>query len=299
MPNTQAAEECRAWLAAERPAIEQELARLLPPEEGPAARLAAAMRHSTLAPGKRLRPILVLESCRACGGSAQTALPAAAAVEMLHTYSLIHDDLPAMDNAAQRRGRTSCHVAFDEATAILAGDALLTRAFAILAKQIEDPAAARAVVAELADAAGDQGMVAGQMMDILGESATPQKEFVESIHAAKTAALFRAATTIGARLAGASEAQLRALAAYGEALGRAFQIVDDLLDREGSDRDLGKPSGQDAAQAKMTDPAVFGAGPSRQRAEAFAAEAIEALEPFGERAERLRGIVQVVLERLH
>jgi len=298
MPNSQAAQECRAWLAAERPAIEEALERLLPPEEGPAARLAAAMRHSTLAPGKRLRPVLVLESCRTCGGSDDVALPAAAAIEMLHTYSLIHDDLPAMDDAAERRGRPSCHLAFDEATAVLAGDALLTRAFAILAEEIEDPAAARAAAAELADAAGDQGMVAGQMMDMLGESATPQKELVEAIHAAKTAALFRASTAIGARLAGASNESLRALATYGEALGRAFQIVDDRLDLEGSDLDLGKPSGQDAAQGKMTDPAVFGAGPSRERAKSFGAQAVRALEPFGERAERLRWIVQAVLERM-
>ena len=217
------------------------------------ARLASAMRYSTLNGGKRLRPILCLMATEACGGDCESALPATCALEMVHTYSLIHDDLPAMDNDDLRRGRSTCHRAFDEATAILAGDGLLTLAFDVLARHVKPDKAALRCITILAEASGPSGMVAGQMADLRAERATSNRSgesssgnapetlsALESIHRRKTGALLRAPLCMGAVIAGASEPCIEALDCYGEAVGLAFQIVDDVLDVQGEELEAGQ-----------------------------------------------------------
>lgn len=264
--------------------------------DGCPERLRAAMRHSLLAPGKRLRPLLVLMAAEACGCPSGGAMPAACAVEFIHTYSLIHDDLPAMDDDDMRRGRPSCHREFGEATAILAGDALLTQAFEILSCELPPTTAARAC-AILATAAGRQGMVGGQQDDLSAEEAGGDLATLESIHARKTGALFTAALRLGGVVAGAETEQQLALEKYGEKLGLAFQIVDDLLDRHGDMAALGKHTGKDEERGKLTFPALLGVTASRQRAEQLIADAREALCGFGDRASRLEALAHYVLER--
>jgi len=264
--------------------------------------LRAAIEYSLLAPGKRLRPQLVVLATQACGGSIADALPAAAAVEMIHAYSLVHDDLPAMDDDDLRRGRPTCHKQFDEATAILVGDALQARAFGVLASEIFPADRAARCCAELAHAAGATALVGGQADDLAsqspelnaGESAIDQ---LESIHRRKTGALFRVALRLGAIVAGASEQQLEALDAYGQQLGLAFQVVDDLLDVAGDESKVGKRLGKDRQRGKTTYPAMLGVEASHQRAEMLIDEACRSIEGFGETATPLRELARYVVRR--
>jgi geranylgeranyl diphosphate synthase type II len=262
------------------------------------ARLAAAMRYSVLGGGKRLRPLLCLLAAEACGAEPEAALPAACALELVHTYSLIHDDLPAMDDDDLRRGRPTCHKAFDEATAILAGDALLTLAFEIVARHTRPAGAALGCVGVLAEAAGAAGMVGGQMADLQAEGRSDGTlEALEAIHRRKTGALLRAALQMGAIVAGASAACRAALDSYGRAVGLTFQIVDDLLDVQGDEAKVGKRVRKDCELGKWTYPGFLGVAGSRQHARQLADEAVAALEPLGPGAERLRSLALDLLER--
>lgn len=262
-------------------------------------RLADAMRYSLLAGGKRLRPILVLLACEACGGDPRDAMPAACAIEMIHTYSLIHDDLPAMDDDALRRGRPTCHVEFDEATAILAGDGLLTLAFEVIATEIA-PGVAAACCADLAAAAGIAGMVGGQVSDLAAEHCfDPSLELLEDIHRRKTGRLLKAALTLGARIAGASDEIRISLEKYGECLGLAFQITDDLLDVLGEAARMGKEVRKDSESGKLTYPSILGEAESRRKAETLIDEARGCLQPLGAGGRRLESLADFVLERDH
>lgn len=266
------------------------------------AMLREAITYSLLAPGKRLRPQLVLMANQVCGGQVDSALPAAVAVEMIHAYSLVHDDLPAMDDDDLRRGRPTCHKKFDEATAILVGDALQARAFEVLANEIAPPAVAARCCAELAAAAGASALVGGQADDLSSQffQARDEQHAVEQlelIHRRKTGALFRVSLRLGALVAGADETQLAALDAYGQNLGLAFQVTDDLLDVSGSESDVGKRLGKDNERGKTTYPAVLGVDASRERAEALIAAACEAVQVFGEAAHALLELARFVGHR--
>ena len=256
-------------------AVNQALEALLPPADERPVKLHEAMRYSVFAGGKRLRPILCIASCEACGGAAEQAMRAACALELLHTYTLIHDDLPAMDDDTLRRGRPTCHIAFDEATAILAGDALLTLAFEVLAG-IPDIGSSLAL--ELARAAGSRGVIGGQMEDIDAEGKTPDVSLVEYIHRNKTAALIRASCVMGGICAGADIQTLEKLALYGENTGLAFQLADDLLDESSTVEKLGKDIGSDKARGKMTWPAVHGIEKTAADAKQMEEKAIAALK---------------------
>ncbi|MCU0880965.1 MAG: polyprenyl synthetase family protein [Pirellulaceae bacterium] len=261
--------------------------------------LAEAIRHSLLAPGKRLRPMLVLMACEACGYDHEAALPAACAVEMIHTYSLIHDDLPAMDDDDMRRGQPSCHAKYGEATAILAGDALLAQAFEVVATDVQPPEVAARCCGELAKAAGPDQLVGGQQDDLAAQFGEPNLEQLERIHRRKTGAMINVSLRLGGLVAQASEEQLAALDAYGGRLGLAFQIVDDLLDCEGTAENLGKRTGKDADRGKMTFPAVLGLEESRRRAKELVAAAIDAAGRFGPRGAGLAALARYVEERNH
>jgi geranylgeranyl diphosphate synthase type II len=260
--------------------------------------LRQAIRHSLLAPGKRLRPLLVLMAAEACGYPAERALPAACAVEMVHTYSLIHDDLPAMDDDDLRRGLPTCHKVFGEANAILAGDALLALAFEILARDVRPAAAAAGCCQALARAAGPTEMVGGQADDLAAEQqAGTGLERLESIHRRKTGAMLRVSLELGAIVADAGDRQRALLDRFGTRLGLAFQIVDDLLDHDGNEQQMGKRVGKDAQRGKLTFPALLGIAASHQRAEQLVGEACEALAEFGEAGEGLAALAQYILER--
>jgi geranylgeranyl diphosphate synthase type II len=274
--------------------------------EGCPARLAEAIRYSLLAPGKRLRPLLVLMSAQACGSPPQRAMPAACAVEMVHTYSLIHDDLPAMDDDDMRRGRPSCHAAFGEATAILAGDALLARAFEVMARDIDPPHVAARCCAELAAAAGADALVGGQSDDLAAEASIAGGDApkgaqavrqLEAIHRRKTGAMFRVSLRLGALAAQAAEEHVAHLDEYGKRLGVAFQIIDDLLDEDGDESQMGKRTQKDSTRGKLTYPALLGRAESRRRASELIEAARRAVEPFGERSRGLDALAQFVLER--
>jgi geranylgeranyl diphosphate synthase type II len=261
-------------------------------------RLKEALSYTLTAPGKRLRSALVLWCCELTGGKVNhNAEIAAAAIEMVHTYSLIHDDLPAMDNDDLRRGLPTCHIAFDEATAILTGDALLTLAFEILAKEVDDPAVAAKLITQLAQDAGPSGMIAGQMADLKAENGRGNKELLEYIHTNKTAKMFRCATVMGAICGGATNEQLQSLDEYGLKIGLGFQIADDILDVSASSEQLGKTAGKDAKAAKCTYPAVVGIEKARQLEKKLADEAMAALEPFGKKADTLKQLAIALLER--
>lgn len=250
-------------------------------EDDPQKRLYEAMRYSLLAGGKRIRPVLVLEFCRVCGGSWKKALPFAAAIEMVHTYSLIHDDLPCMDNDDYRRGRLTNHKVYGEAQAVLAGDALLTAAFETVAEADADPQVIAQIVAILAGCAGERGMVGGQILDIDGEGKRLSEEQVHTIHRLKTGALISAACRMGAAAAGASEAQMQAAAAYAESIGLAFQIRDDMLDVLGDAKKLGKATGMD--ENKSTFVTLYGLERCSQWIEEENQKAIAALHAFDDR----------------
>jgi len=262
--------------------------------------LREALIYVIEAPGKRVRSAVVLWCCELVGGKINhNAEVAAAAIEMVHTYSLVHDDLPAMDNDDLRRGQPTCHKVFDEATAILTGDALLTLAFEILAKEIDEPAIAVGLVAQLASAAGPAGMIAGQMEDLKAPlKKTPATEQdLRIIHTNKTAKMFRCAAAMGAICGGAKKSQLESLSEYGLEIGLGFQIADDILDVCASSEQLGKTAGKDAKAAKCTYPAVVGIEKSKQLAKKLADEAVAVLAPFGQKANTLRQLAIALLER--
>jgi geranylgeranyl diphosphate synthase type II len=288
--------------------IEPRLAACLELSPEAAPRLLESMRYALLAPGKRLRPALVLWAADACGGTWEAAAPAAAAVEMIHAYSLVHDDLPAMDDDDLRRGRPTCHRAFDEATAILCGDALQALAFETLARGMPAAAAGEACLS-LAKAAGAEALVGGQEDDLAAERgwiadlarapAAEQVAWLERIHRRKTGALFSAALELGGLSAGATAAQRGALVAYGRAFGLAFQIADDILDAEGDEAMLGKRVGKDADRGKLTFPTIVGLEPSRQRAWALASEATAAVAALGQPAAELARLARWIVSRNH
>jgi geranylgeranyl diphosphate synthase type II len=250
------------------------------------------MRYSLFAGGKRLRPALALGAAETVSGEDSPALPAACALEMAHTYSLIHDDLPAMDNDDLRRGKPTSHVVYGEALAILAGDALLTLAFEVLAS-----AGRPEVVAEMAHAAGAAGMAGGQLIDLDSEDKPLQLDELRDLHARKTGALIRASVRMGAMLAGGSDEELETLTRYGDCIGLAFQIADDILDVIGTAEALGKPVGSDAERKKSTYPALLGLERSRALALEAVEEAEEALEIFGDRGEAFRALARFIVER--
>ncbi|WP_027363445.1 polyprenyl synthetase family protein [Desulfotruncus alcoholivorax] len=258
-----------------------------------------AIRYSIFAGGKRLRPALVMASACAVGGDENLVLPAACAVEVLHTYSLVHDDLPAMDNDDLRRGKPTCHKKFGEAIAILAGDSMLTMAFALLAGMAGRvmPDRVVQVISEVALAAGTCGLIGGQVVDLLSSENEITKQELEYIHTHKTGALYRASVRAGAILSGASPEQIQNLTAYADNLGLAFQIVDDILDIEGDEEKLGKPVGSDNKNQKATYPALYGLEESRKLARAAGDYALAALNSLGAEAEFLRLLVQFVLSR--
>jgi geranylgeranyl diphosphate synthase type II len=278
------------------PAVDAALDGYLPAAGSPPGRLAEAMRYSVFAGGKRFRPALAILVCEALGGRRADIMPAACALEMIHTYSLIHDDLPAMDDDDFRRGKPSSHKAFGEATSILAGDALLTYAFEVAAGSPEGASPARLVV-EIARGAGPAGMVAGQVADMEAEGKGGGRAEVEYIHLNKTAALIRASARAGAVAAGAPEAKVDAAGRYGEALGLLFQITDDILDVTGESSTLGKTAGKDAAAGKLTFAAVAGLEGARSEARAQADRALEFLEDFAPSHTILCELVSFVLER--
>jgi geranylgeranyl diphosphate synthase type II len=264
------------------------------------ADLREAMAYSLLAGGKRLRPLLVLLACEACGGEPASALPAACAIEMVHTYSLIHDDLPAMDDDGLRRGRPTCHIQFGEAEAILAGDALLTLAFEVIATDVTPKEVAAACCADLALAAGMGGMVGGQMADLQAEHTDVSSVFqLEAIHRRKTGRLISCALSLGARIAGASSATCQTLIDYGDCVGLAFQIADDLLDIVGNQAKMGKGVHKDADHGKLTYPSMLGAERSRAHAIDLIDKACEAIAPLGERGQRLDALAHFIIERDH
>jgi geranylgeranyl diphosphate synthase, type II len=294
--------ELKAYMKERCTLVDGALDRFLPRETELPHSVHKAMRYSVFAGGKRVRPILLLAACQAVGGDIGRAIPAACAMEMIHTYSLIHDDLPAMDDDDFRRGNPTSHKVFGEAIAILAGDALLTEAFKLVSDPRfsagSDPSALLAVIHEIATCAGSYGMVGGQVIDMESEGSKDiDLATVQYIHTHKTGALIKAAVVAGAILGGASVEQLAAVTRYGEAAGLAFQIADDILDIEGTTEEIGKDAGSDQARGKATYPAVMGLSASREEAGAMMDEALSALEAFSADADPLREIARYIVQR--
>jgi geranylgeranyl diphosphate synthase type II len=296
--------ELKSYLSSKQSLVEHQLAEVLARESHAPANLIEAMRYSLLAPGKRLRPALVFMATQAAGGGDEPAIPGACAVEMIHTYSLIHDDLPAMDDDDLRRGMATCHKKYGESLAILAGDALLTMAFQVLAERL--PAKTAAVsCAALAIGSGAAGMVGGQVDDLAWEQPEQPRtiDALEHIHKCKTGALFRACLSLGVLAAQGEHANgpdaglLERLDTYGRSFGLVFQITDDLIDVEGNAADTGKAVGKDAARGKLTYPGLLGVEASRQRARDLAQQALDAVTPLGVAAEPLVHLMRFVLER--
>ena len=260
-------------------------------------KLYEAIHYSILAGGKRLRPIIVILACEASSGTLQNALPAAAAIEMIHTYSLIHDDLPAMDDDDYRRGKPSNHKVFGEGLAILAGDSLLTLAFNVLAKNITNTTLVRDLVLELSHAAGAAGMIGGQVEDLLGTTASQTLEKVELIHQCKTAMLIRASARMGGLCAQTTANKLDKLAEFGLKLGHAFQITDDLLDITSSLQEMGKSTQKDQKAGKLTYPSVVGIDKAQQQVKILIDQALQAIDDFGPAAEPLRQLARMIIER--
>ncbi len=287
-----------AYLTDRQKLVEQALNRYLPKATTKPATIHKAMRYSLFAGGKRLRPILALAAAEACGGAPERALPAACAVECIHTYSLIHDDLPCMDDDDLRRGRPTSHKVFGEGIAVLAGDALLTIAFEILAQA--EPTArynAAALITELATASGSRWLIAGQVMDLEGEGKKISGEQLRFIHRAKTAALLTTSIRLGAMSANATDKKLEALTEFGQSLGLAFQVIDDILDVTQTTEKLGKTAGKDVEATKATFPALFGLEKSRAEARKLTEKAHASLKSFGEKGTYLRQIADYLLSR--
>jgi len=309
-------EPLHSYFKSRRKLVEQALNRLLDGAEVEPALIHEAMRYSIFAGGKRLRPVLVLAAAECCGARPETALPTAAAMELIHTYSLVHDDLPAMDDDDLRRGRPTSHKVYGEAIAVLAGDALLTKAFELIAGNAKirpvKPQIIPNLIALVSRGAGTFGMIGGQVMDIQMEGGSwlrkgrlppsaakaRTERILKSIHQRKTAALIRTSLQAGALLAGATPRQLSRFGDYGEKIGLAFQIADDVLDVVADKKKLGK-RGSDAKNQKLTFPALYGLEPSRRRALALVEEAKKALQPFGHRAQVLKQLANYIVERDH
>jgi geranylgeranyl diphosphate synthase type II len=289
------------YLAEAKKAVDECLDRLLPAESEEPRTIHKAMRYSIFAGGKRVRPILVLAAGESVGGKREALLHLGCAIEMIHTYSLIHDDLPALDNDDLRRGRPTCHKVFGEAMAILAGDSLMTRCYQLLVELPDVPnvdSTRVAVIRELAYATGTvEGMIGGQVVDLESEGREITAENLEYIHRSKTGALLAACTRCAALAAGASPAQFKALGAYGRKIGLAFQIMDDILDVTASSADLGKTPGKDQKAKKATYPALYGIDASREKAKELTGSAIEEVRELGTRAEALRGLAQFIVSR--
>ena len=292
----------RVYLEEKKRLVDKFLDRILPSETIYPERLHQAMRYSLFAGGKRLRPILIIASFEAAGGKKSAwLLPIASSMELIHTYSLIHDDLPAMDNDDYRRGKPTNHKVFGEAIAILAGDALLTLAFGLIThrrlprKKLSDKLIQ--IVHEIAWAAGFDGMIGGQAADILSECKQVDRSIMEYIHKHKTAALIRISVRVGAILAGATKSELSALSRYGEDIGLAFQIVDDILDVEGSQEEMGKNVKSDSSKGKKTYPDFFGLSESKRKAKILVEQAVENLSRFNRKANPLRAIAHYIIER--
>ena len=290
--------ELPKYLAARSALVDRTLDALLPPAKAKPATIHKAMRYSLFAGGKRMRPVLTLAAAEACGGEIEHALPAACAVECIHTYSLIHDDLPCMDDDDLRRGRPTSHKVFGEGVAVLAGDALLTVAFEILATA--KPTARypmAALIRELAVASGSRWLIGGQVADLEGEGRALSGADLKYIHRCKTAALLTASIRLGAMSANATDARLRGLTDFGQALGLAFQVIDDILDVTQTTEKLGKTAGKDVTATKATYPAIHGLKRSRAEAHRLTAAAHAALKPLGGKAARLREIADWLLAR--
>jgi geranylgeranyl diphosphate synthase type II len=278
--------------------VEEALERFLPPSTVFPPLIHQAMRYSVMGGGKRIRPSLVMAGAEAVGGSAASVLPAACAVELIHVYSLIHDDLPAMDNDDYRRGKLTSHKVYGEAIAVLAGDALLTLAFQLLAEnKAGRPEDTLKVIREAALGAGTKGLIGGQVVDIFSTGEEVDEVTLEYIHRNKTGALYRISVRTGAILAGARQDQLEALSRYAEHLGLAFQIKDDILDLVGEEKIIGKPVGSDLKNKKATYPALFGLENSREKASRECARALSAISGFGKEADFLRSLVNFVINR--
>ena len=274
---------------------------LLPGVKDLTDNLHKAMKYSLEAGGKRIRPVLAIAACEAVGGDVNKVIPAACALEFIHTYSLIHDDLPAMDDDDYRRGKPTCHRAFDEATAILAGDALLTAAFEVVSRKDlfegSDPWIVMDVANDIARGAGAAGMVGGQQADMEAEGKDVDLPTLEFIHTHKTGALILASVKTGAKLGGGNESQINSLIRYGEFAGLAFQVADDILDVTGSTNALGKDAGSDEARGKATYPALMGVSEAKERAAELLDLALESLDDFDEKADPLRKIAKFIVER--
>ena len=290
--------DLKRYLKARQQEVDRALDRFLPKESTRPSTIHKAMRYSLFAGGKRLRPILCLAAAESCGGLTSSAIPLACAVECIHTYSLIHDDLPSMDNDDFRRGRPTCHKVFGDAIAVLAGDALLTIAFEIAAEAETWPRYdLRAIFRELAVAAGSQRLIAGQVADLEGEGKRINRVQLRYIHENKTSALLRTSIRLGAMSANATPTQLSALSDFGFALGLAFQVIDDILDVTQTSEKLGKSAGKDAAAHKATYPSVLGLEKSRAEAGRLTRQAHDALSPLGKRADTLHVLANYLLER--
>jgi geranylgeranyl diphosphate synthase type II len=293
--------DLKAYLNEKRRIVDEALKGFFPQSEGPAADVIKAMHYSLFAGGKRLRPILCMAGATAVGGKEQDILPVACALELIHTYSLIHDDLPVMDNDEVRRGKPTNHRIFGEAIALLAGDALLTEAFQLMTRmdlsERVNPRSLLNVIGLIARAAGYQGMVGGQVVDIQSEGKEADPFLVQFIHSHKTGALIAASVSSGAILGGGEEPRVKAVTSYGQKIGSAFQIADDILDIEGDSQELGKGVGGDARQKKITYPSVFGLRRSKEIQRDMVEQAIESLKPFDHRADPLRHIAQYIVER--
>jgi geranylgeranyl diphosphate synthase type II len=289
-----------AYLEAKKKIIDEALERYLPTEDNYPPLIFKAVRYSVFAGGKRLRPILCMASADAVGGNGESILPVACALELIHTYSLIHDDLPALDDDDYRRGRLTSHKVFGEDMAILAGDALLTEAFCLMSEQplMEiKPANLLSVIHNVAEAAGYFGMVGGQVVDVQSEGKEVEREVLNYIHTRKTGAMITVAVKTGALLSNADEVELNALISYGRHVGLAFQIADDILNVEGDKILLGKGTGSDAKRGKITYPALMGLDASRTKAAELVESALAAIQNFDHRAEPLRMIARYIVER--
>ncbi len=288
----------KPYLLERQKIVDRALNTFLPRATAKPTTLHKAMRYSVFAGGKRLRPILALAAAEACGGQIDAALPAACAVECIHTYSLIHDDLPCMDDDDLRRGQPTSHKVFGEGIAVLAGDALLTVAFEILAQAKKTVRhTVPAMITELATGSGSRWLIAGQVMDLEGEGRKISRAQLRFIHSAKTAALLTSSLRLGAMSANAPAAKLEKLTEFGQALGLAFQVIDDILDVTQTTEKLGKTAGKDTAATKATYPALFGLEKSREEAHLLTTAAHEALVPFGGKGARLRELADYLLAR--
>jgi geranylgeranyl diphosphate synthase, type II len=290
--------DLKAYLRDKRAWVDEALKSVFPEPQGFAADVVRAMTYSLFAGGKRLRPILCIGGAEAVGKEGRTILPFACSLELIHTYSLIHDDLPAMDNDDLRRGKPTSHKVFGEAVALLAGDGLLTEAFRLMAGTSGvDPRALLKVIRLVGSAAGYQGMVGGQVVDIQSEGKPVDPSLVNFIHSHKTGALIHASVTAGAILGGGTEEQVNAISSYGEKIGLAFQIADDILDVEGDSKTMGKGVGGDARKKKITFPAAVGLRKAKEIQGRLVEEAVGALKTFDEKADPLRSIAVYIIER--